>query len=755
MSEKKLKKRILIELFFLIGWTIIMLFSFFSNFINLEKEILKLAETEAEISYKKDIFYRRWNANHGGVYAPISESSPPNDYLAVPERDIITDDGKKLTLINPAYMTRQVYELVEEDIGIIGHMTSLQPINPVNKPDAFEKTGLTLFELGYDQFHTIEQKGDKQFFRLLKPFVTEKSCMKCHEHQGYKVGDVRGGISVIVPLTHFNAFYDSQSNGMIWGHIIIWIIGIAGIHLGFVLIRKNQYELSRSREQWVHLFRKTIDPIFIFNENGLILESNDAFVNLTGLNPDDLKNKKINTLSDNHHFRNLDKFDSLDLKEKITFSDKINCKDGKRIDAEFHIGKIIVNDNPVFLVIAIDIRDRKKYENQLIASENRYRSLFENDYDAVFILDKLTVYDCNPEATKLFGISKEKLIGNSPFNYAPESQPNGKNSPEFAKEMIEKTIKEGRQIFEFEHLSDSNKTFFTQVFTIPVSVDGKDFIQARLHDITIRKKAMVEKEQLHQELLSKNEELEQIVYITSHDLRSPLVNIQGFSSEIRISVGEIKQKIHDSENIDENTKHELISMLEEDVLDSLNFIDTSTLKMDSLLSGLLKISRLGRTKINKTNINMNMLLTEVVSLHEFTIKEKGASIFIDELAECYSDEEQLNQVFSNLIGNALKYAEPGKKPMVKVSSRIENDKIIYSVKDNGIGIDEKNHKKIFDIFQRVDNSFSDGEGLGLTIIKKIISRLDGEISVSSEPKKGSIFSVILPYKEQFDDLIEF
>ncbi len=261
-------------------------------------------------------------------------------------------------------------------------------------------------------------------------------------------------------------------------------------------------------------------------------------------------------------------------------------------------------------------------------------------------------------------------------------------------------------------------------------------------DITKRKQAEEERERLNRELMEKNKELEQVVYVTSHDLRSPLVNIQGFSKELEQAFKYVHSVLH-SENIPAVTKDKLAFTIEEDVPEALQFIFAGTAKMDSLLSGLLRLSRLGRAALIAQQLDMNNMIADVVRAFEFQIKETGATLEVDNLPPCFGDKTQINQVFSNLVDNALKYLDPNRPGIIRISGRKEEENVVYCVEDNGIGIAAKHQGKIYQIFHRLDPVASSGEGLGLTIIQRILVRHNGKIWVESEPDKGSKFFITL------------
>jgi signal transduction histidine kinase len=264
-----------------------------------------------------------------------------------------------------------------------------------------------------------------------------------------------------------------------------------------------------------------------------------------------------------------------------------------------------------------------------------------------------------------------------------------------------------------------------------------------------RDKAEAEQQRLLEELAEKNDELEQVIYVTSHDLRSPLVNLLGFSQELGYSLKALRSFINKADHRSKNTKKKVSGILD-DIFDSLKYIQSSTFKMDILLSGLLKVSRVSRMDSTFETIDMNHLISEIANAFEFQLKETDVNLQIGELPPCYGNELHLNQVFSNLLNNALKFLDPQRPGEIKITAK-ETDThhgkqgyVVYCVEDNGIGISREYHKKIFEIFSRLNPEDTDGEGLGLTIVNKIISRHHGKVWVESQPGQGSKFYVSLP-----------
>jgi len=234
--------------FFIIGLTLIFGTSIAWNTYQESRSVYEYARVEATASYNKDLLYRRWAAQHGGVYVPITAKTPPNPYLShVPERDISTPSGKKLTLVNPAYMTRQVLEIGAEQYGVIGHITSMKPIRPQNSADEWESHALQLFETGIKEYHSIEKLKGKEYLRFVRPMIVEQSCLKCHAGQGYKLGGIRGGISVSVPMDKFNTIKTMHIRNLVATHSIVYLLILIFTIWGYrrlILEMKNKNQVQ-------------------------------------------------------------------------------------------------------------------------------------------------------------------------------------------------------------------------------------------------------------------------------------------------------------------------------------------------------------------------------------------------------------------------------------------------------------------------------------------------------------------------------
>jgi signal transduction histidine kinase len=237
-------------------------------------------------------------------------------------------------------------------------------------------------------------------------------------------------------------------------------------------------------------------------------------------------------------------------------------------------------------------------------------------------------------------------------------------------------------------------------------------------------------ESLLSELASKNEELETFVYTVSHDLKTPIITIEGFVGALREDFGNLL-------SADGNTY--------------LNYISDATRKMGLLISDLLDLSRIGRLTENKAELQFGRLVEEVVAALQPMIREKGIKVTIQQdLPLAYGEEKRLRQAMENLLSNAVKYIrKDNPSPCINVGAKTVNNEKVFFVRDNGIGIEEVYFEKIFQVFQRLApaKKIAEGTGMGLTIVKRIIEHHGGRIWVESEPGTGTTFFFTLKDKE--------
>ncbi|NLD38038.1 MAG: DUF3365 domain-containing protein [Desulfatiglans sp.] len=354
-------------------WTILIA-TFYAFAIQNQKRLtIKFAEIEALADYNKDLAYRRWSSMHGGTYAPVTERTRPNPYLEdIIERDIVTPSGKALTLINPAYMTRQVHELAEEQYGIKGHITSLNPIRPENGPLPFEVKALEAFEKGESEYLSVDDTGQGKYLRFMRPMITENSCLKCHGKQGYKEGDIRGGISVSIPLSRYKPIEKTTIKAITIVYTTVCILGLAALNIIFFTRGKHQ-QIQKIAEGKLRFQAKLLDAveqsIVATDLNGKIVYCNPYSEKIYGWKRSEVIGHEMMRLMIPDAYMDEGLKDHVRVLEGESWSREVFVKNqsGKIFPA-------LVSASPVYnekgeitggIAISIDLTEKKKLEAQL------------------------------------------------------------------------------------------------------------------------------------------------------------------------------------------------------------------------------------------------------------------------------------------------------------------------------------------------------------------------------------------------------
>lgn len=294
------------------------------------------------------------------------------------------------------------------------------------------------------------------------------------------------------------------------------------------------------------------------------------------------------------------------------------------------------------------------------------------------------------------------------------------------------------------------------IFLVRRSARARDEAEARLRDANLNLESTVEERTA--DLREANEEIQRFAYIVSHDLRSPLVNIMGFTSELEELRGDIFKRIAtlartassaapQAANATDDAEPELEGtdrQLSQDFTEAIAFIKSSIGKMDRLISAILNLTREGRREFKPVAIDTRELIEGIVATVAHQASEANAQIRVEPLPEIVSDRLALEQIFSNLIDNALKYLKGGVPGDIAIRGRSKLGFVIFEVSDNGRGIDPKDHQRIFELFRRAGTQDKPGQGIGLAHVRALVRRLGGTMSVASELHKGSTFTITLP-----------
>jgi len=516
-----------------------------------------------------------------------------------------------------------------------------------------------------------------------------------------------------------------------------------GTPTGFIEVAEDLTESKRTEEEIEQFFNMTGYMICVATLDGYFTRVNDSFEQTLGysrqellsrpyldfVHPDD-KEKTIAVVEKN-----------LILGEQVFgFENRYRCKGGSYKWLSWASRPVV--ERGVTYAIAYDITDRKLAEQAAKETQERFSDFFVNAPIGFHIVgpDQVLI-DINEAELDMLGYQKDEVVGKKKWTdlIVPEQK------QQFEKQWRDITTKGHAKNLEYT-LVHKDGYRIDVVLNASSRFDEKgNLVNTRgsVLNITARKRAEKARSNLIKELEAKHKELEAVLYAASHDLKSPLVNIQGFGHELLESCNLIRSALS-REKKDRNVEKAVDTALNKDIPESLEFILTSIKKMDSLLSGLLDVCRLNTAAVNIGVIDMNGMMAELVASMGYQIEYTGAKVETENLPPCLGDSSQINRVFTNLLTNALKFLSPERPGQIRIHAGRRRNQSIYCVEDNGIGIDPDHLEKIFEIFYQLDPAARQGEGIGLAIVKRIIDRHNGKIWAESIEGKGTKFFVALP-----------
>lgn len=393
-----------------------------------KRHIEHIARETARESIEKDLLYRYWAAGHGGVYVPVTDQTRPNPYLShLKERDITTPSGRRLTLMHPAYMTRQIHDLGRDFTDVQGHTTSLKPLRPENAPDAWEVKALKTIEGGDKEFGEIVDFHGVPHYRLLYPLYIVKPCLSCHEKQGYKLGDLRGGIGASIPMNTFSPVLREHHSSMLKNIGSIWLMGIIGLSMAAPYVWrsiKEQAQAEEALQRNLEFTQSIIDNepecVKILGPEGVI-----KFVNPAGLamidadSIDEVLGRPAFSFAVAEHREALIRLtERVFAGESGSLEFEIEGLKGTRRWMETHAVPLRRADGTVESLLSItrDVTGRKRAEQALSASEEQYRNLVDRSPDAIYVhVDGRTVFS-NAMGASLLGAERPGDLYGRPFS---------------------------------------------------------------------------------------------------------------------------------------------------------------------------------------------------------------------------------------------------------------------------------------------------------------------------------------------------
>lgn len=483
---------------------------------------------------------------------------------------------------------------------------------------------------------------------------------------------------------------------------------------------KTEEELRNSELNLRNVFNSNRDAMFIHDENGNVLEVNDKMLSLYEI--DRLSFQKYNIKDYSSPTDDLDQLMNGYMKKALAGEDVLFIWKARKPtkDTEFwcevFLRKIIWYGKWTILAIVRDISEKKRTEEALLASEEKYRMLFAKMLDAFCVCegvydenDKLVdilMLDVNPAYEKMYKLKKADIQGKLISTFAQRKD-------DYWFNIYDKVIKTGESVT-VENYSGAWDKYY--------SVCAFKFLENQFaivfEDITDRKKAEITIEKQLKDLEAKNSEMERFTYTVSHDLRSPLITIKGFAGAIN---EDLTVEKYDRIKLD------------------LKRIENAADKMQALLEDLLELSRIGRIVNPPVEFSMTRICLDVKELLHGIIEKKGINFTIDlNMPMAFGDVHRIREVIQNLVENAVKFLDKQENPYIEIGHLVMENVAVYFVKDNGPGIDPKYHEKIFGLFNKL-NLNTEGTGIGLAIVKRIIELHGGKIWVESSLGQGATF----------------
>jgi PAS domain S-box-containing protein len=507
----------------------------------------------------------------------------------------------------------------------------------------------------------------------------------------------------------------------------------AGNLRGFSEISRDLSERKESGAKYRGLLEAAPDAMVVVNQSGEIVLLNLQVEKQFGYRRDELVGQKVKNIIPEGFAERLladgTRTAADALAQQIGMGIELTGrrKDGSIFPIEIMLSPLESAEGILVTAAVRDISVRKIAEKHLAQMESRYRGLLEAAPDAMVVVTQAgEIVLLNVQAEKRFGYHRDELIGQPVTNIIPEG---------FAERLIADSLRSpadalGQQIgtgIELLGRRKDGSNFPIEIMLSPLEGDKGIVITAAIRDITIRKNAEANLLQKMEELNRSNEELGQFAYIASHDLQEPLRMVASYT---QLLSSRYKGK------------------LDSDADEFIAFAVDGANRMQRLIQDLLAYSRVGTIGRDLRDTSSEEALQEALINLSSTIEESGARVSHDPLPTVQADEMQLVQLFQNLVGNAIKYQPPG-VPRVHISAaKNGGEKWIFSVQDNGLGIDPQYFARIFGMFQRLHKreEFA-GTGIGLAICKKIVERHGGRISVESQPGQGSTFRFALAGSE--------
>ncbi|MBF0191346.1 MAG: PAS domain S-box protein [Magnetococcales bacterium] len=744
-------------------WTGILLASYWWNVANLDRQGIDLGVNRGRMVFQFVETVRLWNAGHGGVFVPTTATTQPNPYLDPKDRDLLTDKGESLTRLNPAYMTRQIGEVALQTGYMSLHLTSLRPLRPENAPDPWESDALRSFENGTHERISLTD-NDPPRFRFMAPLITHESCLGCHAHQGYRVGDVRGGLSITFPASDILEAMNDQKRVVLIYHGVAWLFWSALSLLLLMQMRTTMLRLQSENERQESLVAartaelvtemrhrqhvddqlRTItealhDAIVSVSENGLIVFWNRAAETIFGYRREEVIGQPMTVMVPERmldgHTRGMHLLGAVSgpLAVGRSFEAFGRHRDGREFPIEISTASWTDGDGRLFFAAVLrDISERKQADDVLRKSRENLAKAQElahlGSWEWDIAQDRLTWSD---EVYRIFGVR----AGDAVPDYAWFEATIHPEDRLLVRHAVALALEDGEVPYVIEHRivrPDSVVRVVEEVGEVTHDAAGRPLsMVGTVQDITERKRIEEELRRAKEEAEAGNRAKSEFLAVMSHEFRTPMNAIIGFSDLLASSRLDGEQR------------------------DWVNGVLAASRGLVGLINDMLEWawSQSGKSVSEGTVFRVGALVEELAAASMVQARRKGLRLETRIAAgvpqQARGEEKALRLVLRNLLGNAVKFTGEG-VILLEVEAgeaTARGNMARFTVRDTGIGIPPDKLAVIFDPFTQVDSSHSrqfGGTGLGLALCRRLVEQTGGQLWVESRVGEGSAFHFTVP-----------
>ena len=729
-------------------------------------DTLQAAECEARDYFRLNQSYRSWAAGLGGFYAPVDKVAP-NPYLNSPRRDITSSDGQRLTLINPAYMTRMVFEVLKSSSHnqVVSKITSLKPLNPANAPDPWERNALAAFDRGEGSERAeITTLHNQPYLRLITRFLTDEPCLSCHAVQGYRLGDVRGGITISIPLSGYYTVESKTRSHLLTGYLLLWLVGSSGIAAASRRRCAIEDELRAGEEKFRTVCDWTQDWEYWIDQHGRLKYNSPSCHELTGYAEEDFR-LDPQLISGMVHPDDRERF--LEHQKSAASAQRPASHSGPdRVaspgqaaprSSESIEFRIVTRDGavrwmhhacrPVYSgghFLGARVSNRDITERKL--NENKLRVIFDVIQAGIIELDASGVVTfANQRMAQMLGMDPAELLGSSYLSHVSPAEV--RESELTLRKLLDRELDFAE--LERRYLRKDGSEFwgYLSVRQLGASDDNYPVLVGTISDLTELKSAEEKRHKSEQQMLhvQKLESLGVLAGGIAHDFNNILLAIMGNAS---LALHRLPD--------DSPIKQHLLQ------------IEKAAEKAADLARQMLAYSGKGRFVLQA--LDLNRLIREMAGMLEVTISKKVRLRFhlARELPAIVADPTQIRQIVMNLAINAseaigeasgvISFATGCRECSLEyLGETWLNDElspgryVFLEVADTGCGMEPATVERIFEPF--FTTKFT-GRGLGMAAILGIVRGHRGAIKVYTDPGIGSSFKVYFPASEQVADADE-